>query len=176
VEDQRIVTSRLPHFLDNRLTDGGVAVSLTRLPPFTPSTISGTHFCYRLSRHQGHTAAGRIRSIEKSSDLIGNQTRDLQACSKYLNQLRYRVPFRLQLVLQIRISPFFILFLLWNLRLWMMGRCNTVLISRSASKPVTPIILGDPAAMSSLSRAWCQSCFLNIRFGLVTGFIERLHS
>jgi hypothetical protein len=29
-------TSRLPHFLDNRLTDGGEVVSLTRRPPFTP--------------------------------------------------------------------------------------------------------------------------------------------
>jgi hypothetical protein len=28
--------SRLPHLLDNRLTDGGKAVSLTRWPPFTP--------------------------------------------------------------------------------------------------------------------------------------------
>jgi hypothetical protein len=27
--------SRLPHFLDNRLIDGGKAVSLTGLPPFT---------------------------------------------------------------------------------------------------------------------------------------------
>jgi hypothetical protein len=29
-------TSRLPHFLDNRLTDGGEVVSLTLRPPFTP--------------------------------------------------------------------------------------------------------------------------------------------
>jgi hypothetical protein len=29
-------TSRLPYFLDNRLTDGGKVVSLTRRPPFTP--------------------------------------------------------------------------------------------------------------------------------------------
>jgi hypothetical protein len=29
-------TSRLPHFIDNRLTDGGEIVSLTRRPPFTP--------------------------------------------------------------------------------------------------------------------------------------------
>jgi hypothetical protein len=29
-------TSKLPHFLDNRLTDGGEVVSLTRRPPFTP--------------------------------------------------------------------------------------------------------------------------------------------
>jgi hypothetical protein len=29
-------TSRLPHFLDNRLTDGCEVVSLTRRPLFTP--------------------------------------------------------------------------------------------------------------------------------------------
>jgi hypothetical protein len=29
-------TSRLTHFLENRLTDGGKVVSLTRLPHFTP--------------------------------------------------------------------------------------------------------------------------------------------
>jgi hypothetical protein len=34
-----------------------------------------------LSRPQGHSAAGWIRSTEKSNDLIGNRTRDLPACS-----------------------------------------------------------------------------------------------
>jgi hypothetical protein len=34
-----------------------------------------------LSRPQDHNAAGRIRSVEKSSDLIGNRTRDIPACS-----------------------------------------------------------------------------------------------
>jgi hypothetical protein len=38
-------TSRLPYFLDNRLSDGGEVVSLTRQPPFTPRKIPGTHFC-----------------------------------------------------------------------------------------------------------------------------------
>jgi hypothetical protein len=38
-------TSRLPHSVDNRLTDGGNVVSLTRRPPFTPRKIPGTHFC-----------------------------------------------------------------------------------------------------------------------------------
>jgi hypothetical protein len=38
-------TSRLPHFLDNRLTDGGEVVSLTRRPPLPPMKIPGTHFC-----------------------------------------------------------------------------------------------------------------------------------
>jgi hypothetical protein len=37
-------TSRLTHFVDNRLTDGGEIVSLTRRPPFTPTKIPGTHF------------------------------------------------------------------------------------------------------------------------------------
>jgi hypothetical protein len=30
-------SSRLPHLLDNRLTDGGEVVGLTRRPPFTPT-------------------------------------------------------------------------------------------------------------------------------------------
>jgi hypothetical protein len=34
-----------------------------------------------LSPPQGHSAAGRIRSIEKSNDLIGNRTRELPACN-----------------------------------------------------------------------------------------------
>jgi hypothetical protein len=38
-------TSRLPHFLNNRLNDGGEVVSLKRRPPFTPRKIPSTHFC-----------------------------------------------------------------------------------------------------------------------------------
>jgi hypothetical protein len=38
-------TSRLSHFLDNRLTDGGEVFSLTRRPPFTPRKVPATHFC-----------------------------------------------------------------------------------------------------------------------------------
>jgi hypothetical protein len=48
-----------------------------RLPPFTPRKIAGTHFF----RPQGHSATGRIWSIEKSSDFIGNRTGDLPAGS-----------------------------------------------------------------------------------------------
>jgi hypothetical protein len=77
---QRCEISRLPHFLDNSLTDGGEAVSLTRRPPFTARKIPGIDFCYWLCRLQGHSAAGRIRSIEKktTNDLIGNRTRDFR--------------------------------------------------------------------------------------------------
>jgi hypothetical protein len=47
----------------------------------TPRKIHGTHFCQRLSRSQGRSTAGSIRSVGKSNYLIGNRTRDLPACS-----------------------------------------------------------------------------------------------
>jgi hypothetical protein len=37
--------SRLPHFLDNRLTDCGEVVSLTSRRPLLRGKIPGTHFC-----------------------------------------------------------------------------------------------------------------------------------
>jgi hypothetical protein len=37
-------TSRLPHFLDNRLTDGSEFVTLTPRQSFTPRKLPGTHF------------------------------------------------------------------------------------------------------------------------------------
>jgi len=48
---------------------------------YAPLDISGTHFCERLSQSQCRDAAGRIMAIKNSSDTIGNQTRDLLACS-----------------------------------------------------------------------------------------------
>jgi hypothetical protein len=48
---------------------------------YPPGNIPGTHFCYRLSQPQGHSAAGRIMSMKNSSDTFGNRTRDLTACS-----------------------------------------------------------------------------------------------
>jgi hypothetical protein len=60
---QRCETWRLPHFLDNPLTDGGESVSLTRRSPFTPGRllvpISVIGCVY--SR-----AAGRITSFGKN--------------------------------------------------------------------------------------------------------------
>jgi hypothetical protein len=54
--------------------------ALTRRPPFTSRKIPGIHFCWRMNLPQGHSAAGRIRSIEKFND-IGTRTRDLPASS-----------------------------------------------------------------------------------------------
>jgi hypothetical protein len=56
-------TSGLPHFLENRLADSGEVSRLTRRPPLTVKKIPGTHLCYRLSRPQGRSSAGKIRSI-----------------------------------------------------------------------------------------------------------------
>jgi hypothetical protein len=49
--------------------------------PLCPRKIPGTHSCKRLSWHQGHSAAGRIRSIEKFNDLMGIRSWDLPPCS-----------------------------------------------------------------------------------------------
>jgi hypothetical protein len=40
-------TAKLPHFLDNRLTDDGEVVSLTRRPHFTPQEDSWYSFLLR---------------------------------------------------------------------------------------------------------------------------------
>jgi hypothetical protein len=42
--------SRLPHFLNSLFTGYGEVVSLMHQLPFTFAKISGTRFCYRLSR------------------------------------------------------------------------------------------------------------------------------
>jgi hypothetical protein len=61
--------------------DGGKVVSLTHRPPLPPGNTPGTHFFYRLSRPQGHSATGRIMLLKNSNDTIGNRTRDLPVCS-----------------------------------------------------------------------------------------------
>ena len=57
--------------------ESGKVVSPTHGPPLPPGSIPGTHFCWRLSRPQGHSAAGRIILMKNSNDTIGNRTRDL---------------------------------------------------------------------------------------------------
>jgi hypothetical protein len=65
---------RIPHCLDNRLTGGGKAVSLTHWPYFTPQKhyyfyVSGTHFCYRLSKPEGLVrpeGLGKFKKITSS--------------------------------------------------------------------------------------------------------------
>jgi hypothetical protein len=63
MEAHRVVGHQGSHI--SQLTDGGEVFSLMCWLPFTPRKILGTHFCYRLSRRQGHSAAGRIGLIEE---------------------------------------------------------------------------------------------------------------
>jgi hypothetical protein len=53
----------------------------TGLSKYMFGDIHGTHFCYRLSRPQCHSAARRIMSMKNANDTVGNRTRDLPACS-----------------------------------------------------------------------------------------------
>jgi len=69
--------------------DGGKVVSLTYRPPLPPGYTPGTHFFYRLSRPQGHSAIGRIMSIKNSNDTICNRTSDLPICSTAPKPLCY---------------------------------------------------------------------------------------
>jgi hypothetical protein len=48
---------------------------------YLPWKSPGTHFCYRLSGPQGHTAARRIMSSKNSNETLRNRNRDLPACS-----------------------------------------------------------------------------------------------
>ena len=54
--------------------------ALRPVRPLPPRKIPSTHLCYMESRPQCHSAAGRIRPIEKIN-LIRNRTRDLSACN-----------------------------------------------------------------------------------------------
>ena len=44
--------------------DGGKVVNHTHRAPLPPGNAPGTHFCWRLSRPQGHSANGRIMSMK----------------------------------------------------------------------------------------------------------------
>ena len=55
--------------------NGGKVVSLTHRPPLPPGNTPSTHFCYRLSQPQGHSAIGRIMSMKNSNDTSWNQWR-----------------------------------------------------------------------------------------------------
>ena len=62
--------------------EGGKVISPTYRPPLPPQgNIPGNHFCYRLSRPQGHSAAGRFMSMNNSNYNIRNRTRNLPTCS-----------------------------------------------------------------------------------------------
>jgi hypothetical protein len=71
---------RFPDFLTTAQDDGKV-VSLKHRPHLPPGNTTGTHFCWRLSRPQGHSAIRRIYVNENFHFNIWDRTSDLLICS-----------------------------------------------------------------------------------------------
>jgi hypothetical protein len=74
---------RLTHFLGSLLADDGEVINLTRWQRFPPSPRNILVFISVRGWVNPKVIVGleRLRQFEKSSDLIGNLTRDLSACS-----------------------------------------------------------------------------------------------
>jgi hypothetical protein len=72
---------RIPHCLDNRLTDDSKVVSPTHRPHSTPQkyylSVSDTHFFQRLGKPQGLVRPEGLGKLEKLIYLIGSRTRDM---------------------------------------------------------------------------------------------------
>jgi hypothetical protein len=70
--------SRIPHCLDSRLADGGKVVSPTLRQHSTPQeyyfSVSGTHFCYMLSKPQGLLWPEGLDQFKKIFTLSGLET------------------------------------------------------------------------------------------------------
>jgi hypothetical protein len=58
---------------------------------YPPDNIPGTHFCYRLSQPQGHSAA-RFTSLNNPTTSLGIKPLTFCFVVQYLNQLPYRMP------------------------------------------------------------------------------------
>jgi hypothetical protein len=81
---------RIPHCLDNRLTDGGNVVSLTHgRAALYPQEDSWYPFLLEAELTPGPSEAGRIKLVVKSNDLIGSRTR------KSINKCSHLVTIRL---------------------------------------------------------------------------------
>jgi hypothetical protein len=61
-------TSRLPHFLNDRLIDGGEVVSLTRQPPFNPQEDSWHSFLLELTREWSDPTCRNLPWIDVAQD------------------------------------------------------------------------------------------------------------
>jgi hypothetical protein len=80
----RVSRGRGSHISRQSTNESGKFVSPTHrrtLHPSPPANITGNHFCYRQSQSQRHNEAGRITSMKIFSNIIGNGTHDLRACS-----------------------------------------------------------------------------------------------
>jgi len=78
---------RLPEVPDSRHKKVVSLSSLSTGRLYPLGNIPSNHFCWKLIRSQGHGAAGKILSMNNSSDIIGNRTRGLPACSEVLQPI-----------------------------------------------------------------------------------------
>jgi hypothetical protein len=73
---------RIPHCIDNRLTDDGKVVSPMHPPPSTPQkhyfSAPGTRFCYRLSKPQGLVRPERLGKLEEKKNHSPHRVSNLQ--------------------------------------------------------------------------------------------------
>jgi hypothetical protein len=108
-------TSRFPHVLDNRLTDGGEVVSLTRRPPFTPRKIPGT-----LTSSGIEPATFRLVTVSQTTTLprapYVNKTYDLLCVHNFSFHSKLFLPF-----------PFFVVSSLLCLFLFKIRRYDSVM-------------------------------------------------
>jgi hypothetical protein len=68
---------RIPHCVDNRLTDGGKVVSPKHRPHFTPQKhyffyVSAIHFCYRPSKSIGLVRPEGLGKFKTSVHRVSN--------------------------------------------------------------------------------------------------------
>ena len=78
-----------PRFQDNRHMKVVRLSALRTGRLYRPGNIPGIHFCWRLSRTQGHSATRRIMSVTPS----GIEPATFRLVAQCLNQLRYGVPY-----------------------------------------------------------------------------------
>jgi hypothetical protein len=81
-----------PRFLDSRHMKVVRLSALRTGRVYAPGNIPGTHFCYRLSRPQGHSATGRFMPMKNALTPSGIEPATCRFVAKCLNHLRHRVP------------------------------------------------------------------------------------
>jgi hypothetical protein len=76
-----------PRFQDNRHMKEVVLSALRTGRFYPPGKIYGTHFCWRLNRPQGHSAAGKIMSMKISMEPSGIESATFRLVAQCPNQL-----------------------------------------------------------------------------------------
>jgi len=83
---------RFPDFVTTA-QDGGRLSALWTSHLYPPGNTPGTHFCYRLSRTQGHSAIGRFfMSMKNPMTPAGTKPATFRFVAQYLNRCTTAVP------------------------------------------------------------------------------------